>query len=122
MLGTLTFRFFTVFVKNCFTVYKYPIKLPLSTVETYLGFNGSKVRVLYQLYKCPFHFCNFCIVMIIVHNFFENYLTYLHYNISALYVIYVSYILYVQYLKVLLNFFNVKFVEISSKVGRFGRQ
>ncbi len=65
-LGALTFRFFSAFIKNCFAVYKYPIKLPLSTVETYLGFNGSKVSVLYQLYKCPFHFCNFYIVSIIL--------------------------------------------------------
>ena len=31
-----------------------PAKLPLSTVETYLGSSGSSVRVSYQFSRCPF--------------------------------------------------------------------
>ena len=52
--------------KNIFRVYRYPTKLPLSTVEIYLGFNGSFVLILYQLYKCPFHFGRLSIVSMIL--------------------------------------------------------
>ena len=40
------------------------MKFPLSTVDTYSGFSGSSVFMLYQLYKCPFHFTKLFIVLI----------------------------------------------------------
>ena len=51
--------------KKPFVTNKYPTKFPLSTVEIYLGSNGVFVFILYQLYKCPFHFSRLSTVCII---------------------------------------------------------
>lgn len=56
--------------KNDFTTYRYPTRFPLSTVEIYLGNNGFFVFILYQLYKCPFHFSRLSILIIIFSIYF----------------------------------------------------
>src|SRR5436190_11766838 len=52
--------------RPCFSVIKWPARLPLSTVDMYLGFNGDKEFVSYQLYKWPRYFSILCIVLIVL--------------------------------------------------------
>ena len=58
--------FFNISIKKLFTTYRYPTRLPLSTVDIYLGINGSFFVISYQLYKCPFHLGSSYIVVIIL--------------------------------------------------------
>ena len=66
---SLQFPPFNTFFKYDLTTKRYPTKLPLSTVDTYLGIKGSFVLICYQLYKCPFHLGYLSIVKIISFNY-----------------------------------------------------